>query len=518
MLPRLPPASPAWTDISSDAPPKIGFVCGETASFSPFAVGWASTMDTTTRLNEQILSRVSQAATAGMLAAIAERVESAASGGTSAPAVQFGGQSSLRGLLTANGQAILEDEMEYDRLWHGASFALPLSASANDATGRSTGLALWGSSDYRSFGDDNDGIEWEGELTSVHLGVDGKISNSLLGGFALSWNSGSFDYTDSGGSDNLDSSDNVDNGDYQYSATSVHPYIGWLPRESLRVWVSAGIGSGEIEISRIMDDDSTADSATDINQQSLAGGFANRILGDRARPGGLTSLDMKGDVMLVSVAVDENTDGDIAAQNIDTQRLRLLLSGEFQRDLPYGALTPLLEVGVRYDGGAGATGAGVEVGSGVRYANVDRNFTISGKVRTLLAHEYDEWGADFSMRIVPQSGRGLRLSVRPLWGNTQSAAERLWNNGASDMGGGDTTLQHSVESEVGYGIESTMFDKAGVLVPYTGITAVDGRANRLRLGGRFAGDAGFSLNLEGIRENTADSERHRVLLRGALAF
>ena len=468
--------------------------------------------NSTTRLNEQILSRVSQAATAGMLAAVAERVESAASGGT-APAVQFGGQSSLRGLLTANGQAILEDNMEYDRLWHGASFALPLDASANDATGRSTGLALWGSSDYRSFGDDNDGIEWEGELTSVHLGVDGKISNSLLGGFALSWNSGNFDYTDSGGS--LDNSGNVNNGDYQYNATSVHPYIGWLPRESLRVWVSAGIGSGEIEISRIMDDDSTAD----INQQSLAGGFANRILGDRARPGGLTSLDMKGDVMLVSVAVDENTDDNIAAQNIDTQRLRLLLSGEFQRDLPHAVLMPLLEVGVRYDGGAGATGAGIEVGGGVRYANVGGNFTISGKVRTLLAHEYDEWGADLNMRLSSQSGRGLQLSVRPLWGNTQSAAGQLWNDGASDMGGGgDTTLQHSVESEVGYGIESTMFDKAGVLVPYTGITAADGRANRLRLGGRFAGEDGFSLNLEGIRENTADSERHRVLLRGALAF
>ena len=500
-----------WVDISSASnSARDGSVCGETMTFSPFAVGWATTGNANTRLNEQILSRVSQAATAGMLAAVAERVEAAASGGTSAPAIQFGGQSSLRGLLTANGQAILEDNMDYDRLWHGASFALPLGASANDSTGRSTGLALWGSSDYRSFGDDNDGINWDGDLTSVHLGVDGKVSDSLLSGFALSWNNGSFDYTDS--------SENGDNGDYQYSATSVYPYIGWLPREGLRVWALAGIGSGEIEISRTTEDNSTTNSATNIAQHSLAGGFANRILGDHTRPGGLTSLDMKGDVMLVYVAVDENTGGDIAAQNVDTQRLRLLLSGEFQRDLPYGALTPLLEVGVRYDGGAGATGTGVEVGSGMRYANVDRNFTISGKVRTLLAHEYDEWGADFSMRILPQSGRGLQWSVRPVWGNTQSAAGQLWNSGASDIGDGDTTLQHSVESEIGYGIESTMFDKVGVLVPYTGITAADGGANRLRLGGRFAGEDGFSLNLEGIRENTADSESHRVLLRGTLAF
>ena len=504
-----------WVDISTASISESeGSVCGEVATFSPFAVGWANTRDANTRLNEQILSRVSQAATAGMLAAVAERVESAASGGTSAPAVQFGGQSSLRGLLTANGQAILEDNMEYDRLWHGASFALPLDASANDAAGRSTGLALWGSSDYRSFGDDNDGIEWDGELTSVYLGVDGKVSDSLLGGFALSLNSGSFDYTDSGGSGS-----NVDNGDYQYNATIVHPYIGWLPREGLRLWALAGIGSGEIEIGRTTSNNNTTDSAADISQQSLAGGFANRILGDRARPGGLTSLDMKGDIALVSVTVDENTDGDIAAQTIDTQRLRLLLSGGFQRDLSHAVLTPLLEVGLRYDGGAGATGAGIEVGGGVRYAQVGGNLSVSGNVRTLVAHQYDEWGMDLSVQLLPQSGRGLQLSVSPVWGNTQSAAEQLWNDGASDMGdGGDTTFQHSVESEIGYGIESTMFDKAGVLIPYTGITATDGRANRLRLGGRFAGEDGFSLNLEGIRENTADSERHQVLLRGTLAF
>ena len=409
--------------------------------------------------------------------------------------------------------------MEYDRLWHSASFALPLSAGTNNAAGRSASLALWGSSDYRSFADDNDGFDWEGELTSVYLGVDGKSDESLLSGFALSWNSGSFDYEDYEDSgDSGDNGDNLDSGDYQYNATSVHPYIGWLPREGLRVWVSAGFGSGEIEISRTMDDDSTTDSVTDIEQQSMAGGFANRILGNRALPGGLTSLDMKGDVALVSVAVDENTDDGIAAQNIDTQRLRLLLSGGFQRDLSRAVLTPLLEVGLRYDGGAGATGAGVEVGGGVRYARVGGNLSVSGNVRTLVAHQYDEWGMDLSVQLLPQFGRGLRLSVRPVWGNTQSAAEQLWNSGASDMGGGDTTLQHSVESEVGYGIESTMFDKVGVLVPYTGITAADGGANRLRLGGRFAGDAGFSLNLEGIRENTADSERHRVLLRGTLAF
>ena len=69
--------SPAWTDISSDSDSTRpgDFVCGETPTFSPFAVGSviASTstgddttrLDANTRLNEQILSRVSQAGYGG---------------------------------------------------------------------------------------------------------------------------------------------------------------------------------------------------------------------------------------------------------------------------------------------------------------------------------------------------------------------------------------------------------------------------------------------------------------------
>ena len=112
---------------------------------------------TATRLNEQILTRASQAMTASTLAAVAARVDAVAGGGaavaarvdaaagvggaggatgagaTPTLAYQFGGQSSLRGLFDAHGRAMLEGEMEYERLLEGASFVLPLAAADGDS-------------------------------------------------------------------------------------------------------------------------------------------------------------------------------------------------------------------------------------------------------------------------------------------------------------------------------------------------------------------------------------------------
>ena len=160
---------------------------------------------TTTRLNEQILSRAASAMTASTLAAVAARVESATDGigGSGKPlAFELDGRSSLHALLEKNGKAMLEDTMDYQRLLDGASFVLPLPLSALSATGNApTGnpgkTAVWGSGDFRNLADNNeDDLDWEGKTLSAHLGIDKRLSEQTLAGLALSWNDASFDYKD----------------------------------------------------------------------------------------------------------------------------------------------------------------------------------------------------------------------------------------------------------------------------------------------------------------------------------
>ena len=482
---------------------------------------------TTTRLNEQILTRASQAMTAGTLEAVARRVDAAADGAAStavlgatpALAYQFGGQSSLSGLLKSHGKAMLEDQMEYEQLFDGASFVVPLSATEGGTGGGKSGggtLSLWGSSNFINLDSDNDGVDWDGQVTSINIGVDKLIGKEMLAGFALSSNQSSFDYVDAKAA----SDDAYRQGEYNYSNTILHPYIGWFPGEELKLWASVGFGSGEIEINIDTKDDV---SSTDTTQQSLSGGFSRRLLNStKQTSGNTTTLNLKGDVSMTSVDVEENLEAGFAAQEVSSSRLRVLVSGAQRRGLASGGgLTPSLEMGVRNDGGDGVTGTGVELGGGLRYANSGGNVAVAVNVRTLLAHDYTESGADLLLQRLPSAGRGLSLSLHPVWGKTQSVAEQLWNDGASEIAGeadSDTSPQSSLDAEVGYGVAASILGAPGVLTPYTGMTATDGDTSRLRLGSRFAGGNGLSLNLEGTRENTAGGASHIVLLRGEVSF
>ena len=488
-----------------------------TAAFTLTVV--SETTTTTTRLNEQILTRASQAMTASTLEAVARRVEAAAggaassaggTGSTPALAYQFGGQSSLSGLLKSHGKAMLEGEMEYEQLFDGASFVVPLSAAEGGTGGGKSGagaLSLWGSSNFINLGSDNDELDWDGQVVSINVGVDKLVGKEMLAGFALSSNQSSFDYDDAV---------NDAEGEYNYSNTILHPYIGWFPGEGLKLWASVGFGSGEIEIN----DDGKH--STDTTQQSLSGGFSRWLLNStELLSGGATTLNLKGDVSMTSVDV-EAKEGSFAEQKVSSTRLRVLVSGEQQRGLASGGrLMPSLEAGVRYDGGDGVTGVGVELGGGLRYANPDGNLTVAGNVRTLLVGEYDELGVDFTVQLAPGSGRGLSLSLHPVWGKTQSVADKLWNDGASEIAGeagSDTSLQSSLDAEVGYGVAASILGAPGVLTPYTGMTATDGDTSHLRLGSRFADGNGLSLNLEGTQKNTTDGASHQVLLRGEVSF
>ena len=518
--PTMETAATALTYRVTDTDPDPD-VSSPVSDSSTFTVTVVLAPTTTARLNEQILTRASQAMTASTLEAVARRVDAAAGGAASnaggtgttpALAYQFGGQSSLSGLLKSHGKAMLEDNMEYEQLFDGASFVVPLSADEGGTGGGKSGggtLSLWGSSNFINLGSNNDEIDWDGQVISINVGVDKLVGKDMLAGFALSSNQSSFDY---------DYAVNDAKGKYDYSSTLIHPYIGWFPGEDLKLWASVGFGSGEVEIGT-----EVSEYSTDTTQQSLSGGFSKRLLNStKQTSGNTTTLNLKGDVSMTSVDVEENLEAGFAAQKVSSSRLRVLISGEQRRGLASGGgLTPSLEMGVRSDGGDGITGTGVELGGGLRYANSGGNVAVSGNVRTLLAHDYTESGADLLLQRLPSAGRGLSLSLHPVWGKTQSVADKLWNDGASKIvgeAGSGTSLQSSLDAEVGYGVAASILGAPGVLTPYTGMTVADGDTSRWRLGSRFADGNGLSLNLEGTRENVADGASHIVLLRGEVSF
>ena len=92
--------------------------------------------------------------------------------------------------------------------------------------------------------------------------------------------------------------------------------------------------------------------------------------------------------------------------------------------------------------------------------------TVEDKLDTgYVAHEasgYEEWGASGAIRMTPSaSGRGITLSIAPVWGQTGSAAERLWSaRDASALGSEDefearTGARWQLGADAVLGLEAT---------------------------------------------------------------
>ena len=242
---------------------------------------------------------------------------------------------------------------------------------------------------------------------------------------------------------------------------------------------------------------------------------------------GRLTMNVKSDAMWVGTKSKRTND--MIATEGDVTRLRLVLEGERTFAIVGGAVfVPSGEVGLRFDGGDAETGAGVEVGAGLRYTIV--SVTMEAQARTLVAHEaagYGEWGLGGAVRVTPiPSGRGLTVSIAPTWGRTGSAAERLWS--AHDATALETDREFESNSQLtidaGYGFG--LLDNRGVLTPYVGMTLGDGGNRTVRTGTRtvrtgtrwrLGPDVVVALEATRQTNGTGDAD-NEVRLRVAVRF
>ena len=185
-----------------------------------------------------------------------------------------------------------------------------------------------------------------------------------------------------------------------------------------------------------------------------------------------------------------------------------------------GSLKPSLEVGGRFDGGDGETGAGLEVGAGLAYADPGSGLTVAAGGRALMLRDnYGEWGLSGLIQLDPNAaGHGLMMSVRPTIGVTASSVSGLWEHGTLDLLSGSQPGGR-VEAEIGYGLPA--FGMAGVLTPFAGAALTDAGAYSLSVGGRLELGPAFGLILEAARSESADpnaAPEHDVTLEGSFRW
>ena len=362
----------------------------------------------------------------------------------------------------------------------GSSFRL---AAGGEDGGSS--WAAWGRFATSGFSGEEAGLSLSGDVTTGFLGADVSLGRWLAGlAVGVSEGEGSFD-NDAG------------DGTVESSLTSVFPYARLAIGEGLDIWGLVGAGSGDLTLA--VGEEVTK---ADLSMRMGALGLRGEIV--RAEEEGDFGLAWKSDALWVrteSAASRSSTGGNLEAASGDVTRLRVALEGSRAIAVGSGsAVTPTLEIGLRHDGGDAETGAGVEAGFGLQYSHPAQGLTVEGRVRGLLAHSdgaYEEWGASGSLRIDPGiSGRGVSLTVAPVWGAASGGAEQLWSTGTTAGLAADDSFgaQARLQAELGYGLRPPVGQ--GVLTPYAGFSAA-AAGRSYRLGARWRDRSMFEMALEG---------------------
>ena len=452
-------------------------------------------------INRSILPELARATWGSVVDAVTARLESPGAPGGNVVASGLTGAAEF---VRSNESAIEEGTASWRELLGGESFAVGLGSGAPDGGGGSPAVA-WGSGDWRRLALDRPALEWSGDLFAAHVGVDAPLGDGLRGGVAASWTEGEIEYADRSGDDGEIA------GVHTSRLAAVHPYAGWSAPDGSRLWGALGYGEGRVEIS----DDGIMER---FGIQKADSTFMGVAVGASAAPlvlsdGLVVSLKGSGEATRYSV---RDNGSRIAAVTVNTRRLRLAAEAGRTWALPDGGtLTPSLEVGGRWDGGDGETGAGMELGGGLEWAS--DGLSVGARGRALVAHRgaVEEWGVSGSARLSPGSGgRGWSFALMPRWGASESGLARLWDDGmAGRVPTGAAADKARLETELGYGFA---FRKgAGVVTPHAGFDYEAGGTRRYRLGTRFAFGPDFDVGLGAEREEGAAGPGHaaRIDLR-----
>ena len=384
--------------------------------------------------------------------------------------------------------------------------AFHLSSGGDGTHGGGPAFTAWGRVATGGFEAEEDGVTMDGDVTTGLVGFDAEWERALAG-VMLSQSSGD-------GSYRLDPAKGDDAGTVESSLTGVYPYARVDLNRQVSAWALAGIGSGELTLHQ----QGGKPMPTDISMRMGAVGVKGQVLDGTAASG--LAMNVKSDAMWVGTKSSDTSD--LAPTEGDVLRLRLILQGERRLEVGNGAtFTPSAKVGLRHDGGDAETGTGVEVGAGLRYTA--GAVTVAAQARTLLVHEasgYEEWGMSGAIRVTPDaSGRGLTLSIAPVWGRTGSAAERLWSARDARALGGDSEFEAGSRLVIDAGYGFGLAHRRGVLTPYAGLTLGDAGNRTVRTGTRWQVSPDATFGLEATRQaSDAGEAANEVRLRAALRF
>ena len=307
-----------------------------------------------------------------------------------------------------------------DQLLGGSSFEL------NRATSGGGALSFWSRSASSSFAGREDVLALSGDVRTTMFGAD-YAKGRMVTGVSLSLSRGLGSYA------------GTDSGQVTSAVTGLYPWIGFKASERVTVWSVAGYGGGSL----MLQPGAGTPIETGLSMAMAAGGGRGEIVASSDGFG----LAFKADALWVGTRTEaaSGPGGNLDSTRAAVTRLRTAIEGSQSMTLARRiALTPSLELGLRQDGGAAETGAGMDIGAGLVLADAVTGLAVDVRVRRLLAHQTDgfaESGMSISVSYnpSPDTPLGFTARVAPAWGgDTASGAEALWGRETMAMAAAGT--------------------------------------------------------------------------------
>ena len=397
-------------------------------------------------------------------------------------------------------------------LLDGSAFRFSQGSDGQEGAVLGGWWTAWGRGMGTRFDGADAGLSVEGSVLTGLAGVDYE-RGPILAGIAVSHSlgEGSLAKTAPGTSRELTQ-------DVESTLSSAYPYLRINFTDRVAVWGLGGYGRGNM-----MFPDFGAENETGIEMNM--GAFGARA--DLLNPESGLNIALESDAFLVRMSTDPGTRTE--SVDADASRIRFML--EAGNRMPVGAsgvFAPMVEVGVRRDGGDAETGTGVEVGGGFRYANEAWGLSIEGSARKLVSHQdttFSEWGAGGTLVFQPGGReRGLSVRMTTSWGAAAGSAEDLWSPYAAGHGGAcgrrGAVLDHGPGGRLTAQLHYAMspFGDGLTMAPYTEIgLAGDERGTSSRVGWRFDVMESLKVSLEtNVGGAKSAKEGRGLVLRGRL--
>ena len=415
--------------------------------------------------------------------------------------LEFGGQNSVSGMLTASGDAINESSTSLKSFLDDSSFAISLESGEEFVIP----TTLWGQGDYQNLSSlENNGlINWSGDLFTGHIGIDAQIQEGLLTGISASVSESEVEFENN----------NTNAVQFDSRTTALNPYLGWTSRDqNTELYATFGLGRGELEIK----EESYHNEILDSESYSI-GLSGNQLLytSDQAFTG-TTRLSVTGESWFAHRFIT-GRDGVLADFQTNNQHVHISAEGSHHFEFVTGStLSPHVTFGLRSDAKDHHSFLGLELSSGADYNNpIGISFTSIGSMLVNQTSQVQKMELESSLIYdLGNDKRGILLEVAPKWSTADTDIQDvLWKSNPQDSNFDHHQYSNgiSINSELGYGF--SIFQGDGLITPISGFDVSTNQAHEYHIGTRLVLGPNTNFELSGVqRKNNIGNKSTAVRL------